>query len=170
MYNLFGEFEQFVVSRLTPALSEITSELVRQVTDGKYDDVTFDDNFGVLVGDGDENPFPLASFSGGERDVIALCARLALSQMIGLQAAEQPGFLVLDEVFGSLDRERRGKLLDLFGNLSTVAERFQQVFIISHVDDVRLAPILDELWRVHESDEGKSTIMNLAPGTDIGEL
>jgi exonuclease SbcC len=170
MYNLFGEFEQFVVSRLTPALSEITSELVRQVTDGKYDDVTFDDNFGVLVGDGDENPFPLASFSGGERDVIALCARLALSQMIGLQAAEQPGFLVLDEVFGSLDRERRGRLLDLFGNLSVVAERFQQVFIISHVDDVRLAPILDELWRVQESEEGKSTIVNLAPGTDIGEL
>ncbi|MEJ7839298.1 MAG: SbcC/MukB-like Walker B domain-containing protein, partial [Thermomicrobiales bacterium] len=170
MYNLFGEFEQFVVSRLTPALSEMTSDLVRQVTDGKYDDVSFDDNFGVLVRDGDELPFPLATFSGGERDAIALCARLALSQMIGLQAAEQPGFLVLDEVFGSLDRDRRSRLLELFGNLSAISEGFQQVFIISHVDDVRTAPIFDELWMIEEGEDGKSSLSNLAPGTDIGEL
>ena len=32
-------------------------------------------------------------FSGGERDVIALCARLALSRLIGGQAAHPPGFL-----------------------------------------------------------------------------
>jgi exonuclease SbcC len=170
MYNLFGEFEQYVVSRLTPALSEMTSDLVRQVTDGRYDEVCFDDNFGIMVRDGDENPFPLATFSGGERDVIALCARLALSQMIGQQAAEQPGFLVLDEVFGSLDRSRRTRMLELFGNLSSVSDRFQQVFIISHVDDVRTAPSLDELWMVQASAEGKSTLQNLPPGTDIGEI
>ena len=170
MYTLFGEFEQFVVSRLTPALSEMTSELVRQVTDGKYDDVTFDDNFGIMVSDGEELPFPLATFSGGERDAIALCARLALSQMIGQQSSQQPGFLVLDEVFGSLDRERRTRLLELFGNLTSTAGNFQQVFIISHVDDVRTAPVLDELWLVKESDAGTSSLESLPMGSDIGEL
>jgi exonuclease SbcC len=170
MYNLFGEFEQYVVSRLTPALSEMTSDLVRKVTDGRYDDVCFDDNFGIMVRDGDENPFPLATFSGGERDVIALCARLSLSRMIGQQAAEQPGFLVLDEVFGSLDRDRRTRMLGLLGNLTSVSDRFQQVFIISHVDDVRREPSMDEFWLVQATGDGKSTIQNLAPGTDIGEI
>jgi DNA repair exonuclease SbcCD ATPase subunit len=170
MYTLFGEFEQFVVSHLTPALSDLTSELVRQVTDGKYDDVSFDDNFGIQVADGEDIPFPLATFSGGERDAIALCARLALSQMIGQQSADQPGFLVLDEVFGSLDRDRRTRLLELFGSLSSISDRFQQVFIISHVDDVRTAPILDELWLVSENDQGMSSIASLTPGSDIGEL
>jgi exonuclease SbcC len=170
MYDEFANFEKWVVARLTPTLGDLTSRIVAQVTDGRYDEVSFDENFGILVRDGDEAPFPVAQFSGGERDVIALAARLALSQLIGAQAAEQPGFLVLDEVFGSLDRDRRTRLLELLGALGEVSDRFQQVFIISHVDDVRSAPVLDDLWMVRETSPGISAITPLSPGTDIGEL
>jgi len=170
MYREFSEFDKYAAAHYTPILSDLTSELVREVTDGKYDRVEFDSNYGIEVFDGTEEHFALATFSGGERDAIALCARIALSRMIGGQATSPPGFLVLDEVFGSLDRDRRTRLLDMLSMLSSTGESFQQMFIISHVDDVRTAPMFDELWRVEETADGESHIQNLLAGTEIDDL
>lgn len=170
MYREFTEFDKYAAAHYTPILSDFTSELVREVTDGKYDRVEFDSNYGIEVFDGTEEHFPLATFSGGERDAIALCARIALSRMIGSQAASPPGFLVLDEVFGSLDRDRRTRLLDMLSSLAATGESFQQMFVISHVDDVRTAPMFDELWRIEETSDGESQIHNLLAGTEIDDL
>ncbi len=128
------------------------------VTDGKYDRVDFDENYGIDIYDGFEEKFPLAEFSGGERDIVSLCARLALSQVIGSAAANPPSFLVLDEAFGALDRERRAQLLDLLGQLSEQTASFQQMFVISHVDDVRTSPIFSRVWRIVEDADGCSRI------------
>jgi exonuclease SbcC len=170
MYREFTEFERYAAAWYAPKLSEITSELVSEVTDGKYDRVVFDNNFGIDIFDGDEEKFPLDTFSGGERDAIALCARIALSRVIGGQGTTPPGFLVLDEVFGSLDRDRRTRLLEMLGAITSHGESFRQVFIISHVDDVRTAPIFDELWQVVETSDGSSQLNVLPAGADIGEL
>jgi exonuclease SbcC len=170
MYREFTEFERYAAAWYAPRLSEITSELVSEVTDGKYDRVVFDNNFGIDIYDGEEEKFPLDTFSGGERDAIALCARIALSRVIGGQGTTPPGFLVLDEVFGSLDRDRRTRLLDMLGAITNSGESFRQVFIISHVEDVRMAPVFDELWQVVEQADGSSQLQPLAPGADIGEL
>jgi DNA repair protein SbcC/Rad50 len=170
MYREFTEFERYAAAWYAPRLSEITSELVSEVTDGKYDHVVFDNNFGIDIYDGEEEKFPLETFSGGERDAIALCARIALSRVIGGQGTTPPGFLVLDEVFGSLDRDRRTRLLEMLGAITNAGESFRQVFIISHVDDVRTAPIFDELWQIVETSEGTSELRRLSPGADIGEL
>ncbi len=170
MYREFTEFERFAAGRLTPLLSDMTSELVREITDDKYNRVEFDSNFGIEVFDGSEERFPLETFSGGERDAISLAARLALSRVIGSQAVNPPGFLVLDEVFGSLDRDRRTRLLNLLATISGTFDDFRQVFVISHVDDVRSSSVFDELWRIDESGEGVSQLRSLAAGEDIGEL
>lgn len=161
MYREFTAFDQYVANRVTPQLAEHTSELLAAVTEGKYDRVEFDENYGLEIYDGAEEHFPLSEFSGGERDVAALCARLALSRLIGAQAAHPPGFLVLDEVFGSLDRERRAQVLDTLGTLAGSTEAFRQLFIISHVDDVRGSPILNEIWRVAETSDGVSHVENV---------
>ena len=95
-------------------LAETTERLLSLVTHGKYDRVRFDENYGIEVFDGDEC-FKLEGFSGGERDVVALCARLAMSELVGSSALRPPRFLVLDEVFGSLDSERRSQLLETLG-------------------------------------------------------
>ncbi len=162
----FTEFDRYVAARVTPALAEHTSELLAAVTEGKYDRVEFDENYGLRIYDADER-FPVEAFSGGERDVAALCARLALSRLIGGQAAHPPGFLVLDEVFGSLDQDRRVQVLETLGTLATNTEAFRQLFIISHVDDVRTSPIFDEVWRVTEV-EGVSRLESLNPTRAIG--
>jgi exonuclease SbcC len=170
MYREFDEFDRYAAAWYAPRLSEITGELVSEVTDGKYDRVVFDNNFGIDIYDGEEEKFPLDSFSGGERDAIALCARIALSRVIGSTGAHPPGFLVLDEVFGSLDLDRRQRLLDMLGTITNSGEHFRQVFIISHVDDVRTSPIFDELWQITENEEGSSELRPLGHGSDIGEL
>jgi DNA repair protein SbcC/Rad50 len=161
MYAEFNDFERFVARRVKPQLEDMTSELVRVVTENKYESVVLDDDYGIKVFDGDLGPYPLEHFSGGERDIVALAARLALSRLIGSQAANPPSFLVLDEVFGSLDRDRRANLLDLMGSLAGSAESFQQLFVISHVDDVRVSSAFNEVWRVTELADGSSRLENL---------
>lgn len=170
MYREFTEFERYAAAWYAPRLSEIASDLVAQVTDGKYDRVEFDNNFSIQVYDGDDEKFPYETFSGGERDAIALCARIALSRVIGGASANPPGFLVLDEVFGSLDLERRQRLLEMLAAITGADDHFRQVFIISHVDDVRTSPILDDIWRVSETESGTSELQTLGVGVDIGEL
>jgi DNA repair protein SbcC/Rad50 len=164
MYKEFTLFDQFVANRITPQMADHASTLVAEVTEGKYDRIEFDDDYGIMVYDGEER-FPLEEFSGGERDVIALCARLALSRIVGGRARRPVSFLVLDEVFGSLDRDRRAHLLETLERLSGTAEAFRQLFIISHVDDVRQAPAINEIWRISETSEGVSNLENL---TDTG--
>ncbi len=164
MYREFAAFDQFVAARIAPRLAEQTSELLDIATDGKYTHVEFDDNYGIHVYDGPDEKFPLEGFSGGERDVVALCARLALSQVIGSSAAHPPSFLVLDEVFGALDRDRRTQLLELLGRIAESIDSFQQMFIISHVDDVRASPIFTRVLRIVESDDGSSRIEDATVG------
>jgi exonuclease SbcC len=161
MYKEFNRFEQFAVQRVKPQLEDMTSELVRIITENKYESVDLDEDYGIKVWDGEHGAYPVEHFSGGERDVIALAARLALSRLIGSQAANPPSFLVLDEVFGSLDRDRRSNVLDLLSSLAGSAESFQQLFVISHIDDVRLSPAFNEIWRVAETDDGASRLENL---------
>jgi len=58
-------------------------------------------------------------FSGGEQAVVNLALRLALSQMIAVQmGTEGLGFIVLDEVFGSADTERRETIMETLNGLN----------------------------------------------------
>jgi exonuclease SbcC len=150
MYDEFAEFDRYVARHVGPLLAETTERMLSQVTNGKYDHVQFDENYGIEVFDGDQ-AFPIGSFSGGERDVVALCARLALSEVVGSAALRPPRFLVLDEVFGSLDSERRAQLLETLGSLAD-GGHFRQMFIISHIDDVQFSPVMSEAWTVEERD------------------
>ncbi len=163
MYSEFSEFDKFVAQHLSPRLSEITSDVVAEMTDGVYDRVEFDEDYGIEVYDGTGEKFALETFSGGERDAIALAARLALSRMVGSQATNPPGFLVLDEVFGSLDAERRERVLTLLGQHSH--EYFRQMFIISHVDDVQQSPVFDTVWQVVQDEDGNSDIVTVDGAT-----
>jgi DNA repair protein SbcC/Rad50 len=169
MYKEFTRFDQYVAERVTPQLAEHTGELLAAVTEGKYDRVTFDENYGLEIFDGEEH-FPIGSFSGGERDVAALCARLALSRLVGGQAGHPPEFLVLDEVFGSLDRERRSQVMEMLGTLAGNTDVFRQLFIISHVDDVRASSVFNQVWRLSESEEGVSQFEDITEAGGADEL
>ena len=91
-----------------------------------------------------------------------------MSELVGSSAVRPPRFLVLDEVFGSLDGERRAQLLETLGSLAS-SGHFQQMFIISHVDDVRTSPIFSRVLRVTESADGSSRIDDVTLAAAIDE-
>jgi exonuclease SbcC len=118
-------------STLRPDLSDLASGFIRDLTNGRYTDLELDEDYvATLLDDGD----PKAVISGGEEDVANLALRLAISQMIAERAGQPLSLLVLDEIFGSLDEDRRGAVVDL---LRSLADRFPQVILITHIDSVR---------------------------------
>ena len=89
---------------LRPDLSELASGFLRDLTNGRYTELELDEDYGAtLLDDGD----PKAVISGGEEDVANLALRLAISQMIAERAGQPLSLLILDEIFGSLDEDRR---------------------------------------------------------------
>jgi exonuclease SbcC len=54
--------------------------------------------------------------------------------MIAERAGQPLSLLILDEIFGSLDEDRRAAVVDL---LRSLADRFPQVILITHIDSVR---------------------------------
>ena len=116
---------------LRPDLSELASGFLRDLTNGRYTDLELDEDYGAtLLDDGD----PKAVISGGEEDIANLALRLAISQMIAERAGQPLSLLILDEIFGSLDEDRRAAVVDL---LRSLADRFPQVILITHIDSVR---------------------------------
>jgi len=118
-------------STLRPDLSYLASGFIRDLTGGRYTDLELDEDYvATLLDDGD----PKTVISGGEEDVANLALRLAISQMIAERAGQPLSLLILDEIFGSLDEDRRAAVVDL---LRSLADRFPQVILITHIDSVR---------------------------------
>jgi exonuclease SbcC len=116
---------------LRPDLSELASGFLRDLTHGRYTELELDEDYAAtLLDDGD----PKAVISGGEEDVANLALRLAISQMIAERAGQPLSLLILDEIFGSLDEDRRAAVVEL---LRSLADRFPQVILITHIDSVR---------------------------------
>jgi DNA repair protein SbcC/Rad50 len=116
-----------------PTLEHETALLLAQTTRGRYGGVALTADYQLELLD-EGRLFPLRRFSGGEQDLAGLCLRLALSRTLARQRGAETGFILLDEVFGSQDLDRRRTLLE---QLHAIADsEFRQVFVISHTDDV----------------------------------
>ena len=158
MDGLFTLFFRTLTSRARPMLEAEASALVRDLTDGRYERMEFDDNYRVKLLDRFDDSYVIDRFSGGEADVASLCARVALSKIIASRGGGTLGFLVLDEVFGSLDAGRRNNVLLA---LERLKRSFGQIFIISHVAEVQESALVDEVWMLDEDEEGKSTVRRI---------
>jgi exonuclease SbcC len=155
MDGLFTEFFRSLTARVRPMLEVEASDLVRGLTDGRYERMEFDDDYRVKLLDRFDDSYSIERFSGGESDVASLSARVALSRIVASRGGNTLGFLVLDEVFGSLDAGRRNNVLLA---LERLKRSFGQIFIISHVAEVQESALVDEVWMLEEDEEGKSTV------------
>jgi exonuclease SbcC len=118
-------------SSLRPDLSDLASAFLSDLTNGRYVELELDEDYSATVLD---DGAPQEVISGGEEDVINLALRLAISQMIAELAGQPLSLLILDEIFGSLDEERRSAVIEL---LRSLADRFSQVILVTHIDSVR---------------------------------
>ena len=150
--------------QLRPEIGEIASGFLTDLTDARYDELELDDSYNLTVL---EQGIPKPVISGGEEDVANLCLRLAISQMIAERAGQSFSLLILDDVFGSLDEARRQNVVELLRGLH---DRFEQVIIITHIEQVR-----EELDRVitvrYDEETGNSIVTQVEPAAiDESEL
>ena len=170
MDALFTLFFKSLTARARPMLEAEASALIRELTDGRYERMEFDENYRVKLFDRFDDSYAIDRFSGGEADVASLSARVALSKIIAARGGGTTlGFLVLDEVFGSLDASRRNNVLLALEGLKRT---FGQIFIISHVAEVQEAALVDEVWMLEEDEAGKSTVrrveQNFVTAVEVG--
>lgn len=155
--EIMKSFRNNLISRIIPTLSQIASDLLGQLTDGRYERLTLDERYNIFIDDGGESHV-LDRFSGGESDLANLCLRLAISRVIAERTlTEGINLLVLDEIFGSQDAARKRNLLLSFNSLSS---QFRQIILITHIDDVR--DQLSNLLEVYEDEQGISHLRHSA--------
>lgn len=132
--KVYAAYKIDKLAKLSPALSDIMSDLMDRITDGKYDRVELDDSYNIQMYRGAVKN-PLEFYSGGEKKLAALCQRLAISNLLVSQTGQSNfEMLAMDEVFGSMDNARQDGLLEMLRNLN---EMFPQILIVTHSDYVK---------------------------------
>ncbi len=155
----FSDLRADLNGAMRPEISELASGFLADLTDGRYDEVDLNEDYEVVIVDAG---VPKPVISGGEEDLANLVLRLAISQMIAERAGQPLSLLVLDEIFGSLDEGRRQHVVGL---LRRLADRFPQVILITHIEQVRDG--VDRVFRVaFDSARGASVVQDdpVAPG------
>ena len=149
--NYMGEFRKHLISRIRPALASMSSELLSILTEGRYNEIELSEDYEISVRDAGEM-HKLDRFSGGEKDLANLCLRLAISEIIATRHGTNSfDMIVLDEIFGSQDANRKRALLTTLNGLSN---RFKQIFLITHVEDVK--ELMGNVIQVSEASDGTS--------------
>jgi exonuclease SbcC len=119
--------------RARPMVEAEASKLLRQITEAAYPRIRLTEGYFLEIAEG-RDFYVSKRFSGGEQDLAALCLRLALARTLAHQRGTEHSFVILDEVFGSQDVGRRRMLMEQLLELSR--GEFEQIFVISHTDDI----------------------------------
>ena len=127
--QLFAEYRHDLIASIRPSLADLSSRLFSDMTDGKYSLVELDEKYNLRVMDSGAF-YGVDRFSGGEKDLANLCLRLAISLALTESAGMQRSFVILDEVFGSQDNQRKELILKSMGKLKN---RFPQILLITHI-------------------------------------
>lgn len=132
--DLLSEFRNQLVGMVGPRLSRQAASLFSELTDAEYDELRVDpETYGIEIHD-QGVAYDLDRFSGSESDLASLALRVAISEHLCFQSGGQIGLLVLDEVFGPLDADRKDRMLRA---LERLKGRFRQVLVVTHDDDIK---------------------------------
>ncbi len=132
--ELLNGFRNSVVASVGPRLAVQAAELFSELTDNEYDRLEVDtETYGLKISDAGM-AYDLDRFSGSEVDLANLALRVAISEHVRFQSGGTVGLLVLDEVFGPLDEERKARMLIA---LERLRGRFRQVLVVTHSSDIK---------------------------------
>jgi exonuclease SbcC len=132
--ELLNAFRNSVVASVGPRLAAQAAALFAELTDNEYDRLEVDpETYGLMISDAGVS-YNLERFSGSEVDLANLALRVAISEHVRFQSGGAVGLLVLDEVFGPLDEERRVRMLLA---LERLRARFRQVLVVTHSTDIK---------------------------------
>ncbi|MDQ4069790.1 MAG: hypothetical protein M3203_10035, partial [Actinomycetota bacterium] len=132
--ELLNSFRNTLVASVGPRLSSQAAELFAELTDREYDQLEVDpETYEIKVVDGGRR-YGMSRFSGSETDLANLALRVAVSEHVRFQSGGAVGLLVLDEVFGPLDDDRKGRMLVA---LERLRARFRQVLVVTHDNAIK---------------------------------
>lgn len=132
--ELLNGFRNEVVASVGPRLATQAASLFGELTDNEYDSLEVDaETYGLQILDGGV-AYDLARFSGSETDLANLAMRVAISEHVRLLSGGTVGLLVLDEIFGPLDEDRRSRMLLA---LERLRARFRQILVVTHSVEVK---------------------------------
>ncbi len=132
--DFLSEFRSSTIAALGPRLAASSASLFSELTEGEYDQLEVDTSTWQLRISDFGCSYDLGRFSGSERDLANLAFRIAISEQIGYSFGQQIGLLVLDEIFGPLDDQRRFVILGALDNLKA---RFNQVIVVTHGVEIK---------------------------------
>ncbi|HZQ57550.1 MAG TPA: SMC family ATPase, partial [Acidimicrobiales bacterium] len=126
--DLMNAFRKAVVGAVGPRLSAQAAELFAELTDREYDRLDVDpETYEIQIVDSG-TAYGVKRFSGSETDLANLSLRVAISEQVRFQSGGAVGLLVLDEVFGPLDPDRKERMLLA---LERLKGRFRQVLVVT---------------------------------------
>ncbi len=132
--DYLNEFRRSTISALGPRLAAAAASLFAELTESEYDRLEVDTSSWQLRISDYGSAHDLGRFSGSERDLANLAFRIAISEQIGHSFGQQVGLLVLDEIFGPLDDQRKFVML---GALDSLKARFNQVIVVTHGTEIK---------------------------------
>lgn len=97
---------------VTPKFTEELSKTVSEITDGKYSNIMFHDELGLIVELEDGNYAPASKLSIGTIDQLYLSLRLSMVK----ELSEETMPIILDEAFAYYDTERLENILKYINN------------------------------------------------------
>jgi len=132
--ELLHGFRNTQVAAVGPRLSIQAADLFGELTDNEYDRLEVDpETYEIKVRDAGVL-YGMSRFSGSETDLANLALRVAISEHVRFQSGGAVGLLVLDEVFGPLDDERKERMLLA---LERLRGRFRQVLVVTHDNTIK---------------------------------
>jgi DNA repair exonuclease SbcCD ATPase subunit len=156
--ELLHAFRNSLVATVGPRLSAQAGALFAELTDHEYDDLDVDpDTYEIRVRD-QGRLYGMDRFSGSETDLANLALRVAISEHVQFQSGGTVGLLVLDEVFGPLDDERKERMLLA---LERLRGRFRQVLVVTH--DAAIKEQLPYAVEVVKLPGRRATVRSLTP-------
>lgn len=115
-------------TRFSPVINDTASEILRRLTGGRYERLSFDRSFDADARtEGDAVTRNILSLSAGTADQIYLALRLALCQL--LSSEDEPCPIVLDDALTNFDQPR---LENALAYLKELAETRQIILFTCH--------------------------------------
>ncbi len=99
-------------STVTPKFTEELSKTVSEITDGKYSNIMFHDELGLIIELENGNYVPASKLSIGTIDQLYLSLRLSMVK----ELSEETMPIILDEAFAYYDTERLENILEYINN------------------------------------------------------
>ena len=132
-----------IVENAVPEIERLTNEMLEKLTGDRFrlqldtrietKSGTMQDVLRVTVTDGGlERPY--ITYSGGERFMLDVALRVALSKFLAHRAGAEIRFFALDEGLGSCDAVNREAVM---AAMETVAQEFSKTLVVTHIAELQ---------------------------------